>query len=60
MLAELRTNGKADVPSDLGEIVITFKAQFKVTGPKAGSVDPTATSADALGDAASDKTLATE
>jgi F-type H+-transporting ATPase subunit alpha len=60
MLAELRTNGKADVPSDLGEIVTTFKAQFKVTGPKAGSVDPTATSADALGDAASDKTLATE
>jgi len=60
MLAELRTNGKADVPSDLGDIVSTFKAQFKVTGPKAGSVDPTATSAEALGEAASDKTLATE
>ncbi len=60
MLAELRTNGKADVPSDLGDIVSGFKAQFKITGPKAGSVDPTATSADALGDAASDKTLATE
>jgi F-type H+-transporting ATPase subunit alpha len=59
-LAELRTNGKADVPSDLGDIVSGFKAQFKITGPKAGSVDPTATSADALGDAASDKTLATE
>jgi len=60
MLAELRTNGKADVPSDLGDIVSAFKSQFKVTGPKAGSVDPTATSAEALGEAASDKTLATE
>ena len=60
LLAELRTNSKADVPSDLGDIVVTFKAQFKVTGPKAGSIDPTATSADALGDAASAKTLATE
>ena len=60
MMAELRTNGKADVPADLGDIVATFKSQFKVTGPKAGSVDPTATSAEALGDAASNKTLATE
>ena len=60
MMAELRTNGKADVPADLGDIVAAFKSQFKVTGPKAGSVDPTATSAEALGDAASNKTLATE
>jgi F-type H+-transporting ATPase subunit alpha len=60
MMAELRTNAKADVPADLGDIVAAFKAQFKVTGPKTGSVDPTATSADALGEAASNKTLATE
>ncbi len=60
MMAELRTNAKADVPADLGDIVAAFKAQFKVTGPKAGSVDPTATSADAIGEAASNKTLATE
>jgi F-type H+-transporting ATPase subunit alpha len=60
MMAELATNAKADVPADLGDIVAAFKAQFKVTGPKTGSVDPTATSADALGEAASNKTLATE
>jgi hypothetical protein len=60
MLAELRTNGKADVPADLGDIVSSFKAQFKITGPKGGSVDPTATDAEALGEAASNKTLATE
>ncbi len=60
MLAELRTNGKADVPSDLGDIVTAFKAQFKPTASRAGSVDPTATDAEALGEAASNKTLATE
>jgi F-type H+-transporting ATPase subunit alpha len=60
MLAELRTNGKADVPADLGDIVTTFKAQFKPTVAKGASIDPTATDAEALGDAASNKTLATE
>jgi F-type H+-transporting ATPase subunit alpha len=60
MLAELRTNPKADVPADLGDIVSTFKAQFKPTVAKGTGVDPTATSADALGDATSNKTLATE
>ena len=60
MLAELRTNGKADVPSDLGDIITAFKAQFKPTAAKGASVDPTATDADALGEAASNKTLATE
>ena len=60
MLAELRTNPKADVPSDLGDIVTAFKAEFKVTVPKSAAVDPTATDADALGEANSNKTLATE
>ena len=60
MLAELRTNAKADVPADLGDIVAAFKAQFKITVPKGAAVDPTATSADALGEAESNKTLATE
>ena len=60
MLAELRTNNKADVPSDMGDIISAFKAQFKVSGPQAGSVDPTATDAEALGEAESNKTLATE
>jgi F-type H+-transporting ATPase subunit alpha len=60
VLAELRTNAKADVPSDMGDIVSAFKAQFKSAASQAASVDPTATSAQALGDAASNKTLATE
>jgi F-type H+-transporting ATPase subunit alpha len=60
MLAELRTNPKADVPSDLGDIVTAFKADFKITVPKTAAVDPTATDADALGEANSNKTLATE
>jgi F-type H+-transporting ATPase subunit alpha len=60
MLAELRTNPKADVPSDLGDIVLAFKSGFKITAPKGAAVDPTATDAAALGDAQSNKTLATE
>jgi F-type H+-transporting ATPase subunit alpha len=60
MLAELRTNPKADVPSDLGDIVLAFKADFKVTVPKTAAVDPTATDADGVGAANSNKTLATE
>jgi F-type H+-transporting ATPase subunit alpha len=56
----LRTNPKADGPSDLGDIVTAFKAEFKVTVPKTAAVDPTATDADALGEANSNKTLATE
>jgi F-type H+-transporting ATPase subunit alpha len=60
MLAELRTNPKADVPSDLGDIVTAFKADFKVTVPKTAVVDPTATDADGVGAANSNKTLATE
>ena len=60
MLAELRTNPKADVPSDLGDIVLAFKADFKVTVPKTAAVDPTATDADGVGEGNSNKTLATE
>ncbi|MEY3588101.1 MAG: synthase subunit alpha [Actinomycetota bacterium] len=60
LLAELRTNGKADVPADLAQIVTSFKAGFKTSGAQAAKADPTATSAEALGEANSDKTLATE
>jgi len=60
MLAELRTNGKADVPADMGEIVTAFKAQFKASSTSRGGADPTATDAEALGEAQSAKTLATE
>ena len=60
MLAELRTNAKADVPADLGDIVTAFKAQFKTSVSDRHAADPTATSAEALGEAHSNKTLATE
>ncbi|NBR67199.1 MAG: F0F1 ATP synthase subunit alpha [Actinobacteria bacterium] len=60
MLAELRTNPKADVPADMAQIVTSFKSQFKTSGASAAKADPTATDADALGEAASAKTLATE
>jgi F-type H+-transporting ATPase subunit alpha len=59
MLAALRTDPKADVPADLGDIINTFKAQFVTSAPKAGqgSADVTA---EEIGDAQSNKTLATE
>jgi F-type H+-transporting ATPase subunit alpha len=59
MLAALRTDPKADVPADLGDIITTFKAQFVTSAPKAGqgSADVTA---EEIGDAQSNKTLATE
>ena len=60
MLAELRTNGKADVPADLGDIVAAFKSQFKSSAASAATADPTASDAEALGEAHSNKTLATE
>jgi F-type H+-transporting ATPase subunit alpha len=61
LLASMRSNPKADVPAELGGIVDAFKAQFvAATAAAAKAADPTATSADALGDAQSDKTLATE
>ncbi len=60
MLAELRTNSKADVPSDLGDIIVAFKSQFRTTSTGRSAADPTATDAEALGEAQSAKTLATE
>ena len=60
MLAELRTNPKADVPSDLGDIVVAFKSQFRTSAGGRAAADPTASDAEALGEAQSAKTLATE
>jgi F-type H+-transporting ATPase subunit alpha len=60
MLAELRTNPKADVPADLGDIIVAFKAQFRTGAQLRAAADPTATSAQPLGEAESAKTLATE
>jgi F-type H+-transporting ATPase subunit alpha len=57
MLATLRSDTKADVPADLGDIVKTFKAQFRVSGTTAGKSDVNAAE---IGDAKSTKTLATE
>ena len=59
MLDELRTGA---VPDALADAVGAFKEQFLAsTAAAAGrTVDPTATDADELGDAASQKTLATE
>jgi F-type H+-transporting ATPase subunit alpha len=59
MLAALRTDPKADVPADLGDIVAAFKAQFVTSVPTAaqGSAD---VAAEEIGEAQSNKTLATE
>ena len=57
VLSGLRTGG---VPDELGDLVQSFKDQFQVGGGAGYAVDPTAVDADELGEAASQKTLATE
>jgi F-type H+-transporting ATPase subunit alpha len=59
MLDELRTGG---IPDALAGVVESFKSQFlAASSASAGRpVDPTATNAEELGEAASRKTLATE
>ncbi len=57
MLDEIRTGS---VPDDLGGVVEDFKEQFTPVGGPDTSVDPTAIDADEMGDAESQKTLATE
>ncbi|MEK7292856.1 MAG: F0F1 ATP synthase subunit alpha [Actinomycetota bacterium] len=59
VLAGIRQDPKADVPKDLADIVVAFKAQFVATSASA-AVDPTRTDAGEVGDAKSAKTLATE
>jgi F-type H+-transporting ATPase subunit alpha len=49
------------IPDSLADVVDAFKAQFVPTGGTAGNpVDPASVDADEMGDAASNKTLATE
>ena len=61
LLAAMRSNPKADVPAELGDLIAAFKEQFVAAMHAAAkAADPTATSAEALGEAHSDKTLATE
>ena len=58
LLDELRTGG---IPDALAGVVESFKTQFTSAAAAAGrAVDPTATDAAELGEAASQKTLATE
>jgi hypothetical protein len=58
MLEEIRTKGT--LPDGVRDAVGAFKNDFAVRGVDAVIADPLATDADALGEAESDKTLATE
>ncbi len=48
------------LPEDLGEAINQFKQQFQASGGEHAAADPTKVEADELGDARSQKTLATE
>jgi hypothetical protein len=58
MLEEIRTKGT--LPDGVRDAVAAFKNDFAVRVDGAVIADPLATDADALGEAESDKTLATE
>jgi len=57
LLDDIKTTG---VPDDLDDAITAFKAQFTTSGGEGRTVDPLATDADEVGEAESDKTLATE
>jgi F-type H+-transporting ATPase subunit alpha len=57
MLADLRTGG---IPDGLADAVQAFKDQFAAADDGGHYVDPASVDADAMGDAESNKTLATE
>ena len=48
------------MPAELGDVIAEFKERFVAADAAARAADPTATDAAALGEAESDKTLATE
>ena len=61
LLSGIRSNSKADVPAELGDLIAGYKEQFVAETTEAARVaDTTATDAGELGEAASAKTLATE
>jgi F-type H+/Na+-transporting ATPase subunit alpha len=61
LLSGMRGDPKADVPAELGDVIVEFKERFVAAAAEAARVaDPTATDAGELGAAASNKTLATE
>ena len=61
LLSGMRNDPKADVPAELGDVIAEFVERFTAASQAAArAADPTATDAAALGEAASNKTLATE
>jgi F-type H+-transporting ATPase subunit alpha len=60
LLSAMRNDPKADVPSEIADVIIQFKEQFVAADAAARAADPTATNATALGEPESHKTLATE
>jgi F-type H+-transporting ATPase subunit alpha len=57
MLEEIRSG---TLPDDVGDVIGEFKLTFAVSGGEGAAGDPTKTDAEELGDAQSQKTLATE
>jgi F-type H+-transporting ATPase subunit alpha len=60
LLSGMRTDPKADIPAELGGVIEEFKERFVAATAEARAADPTATDAAELGEAESNKTLATE
>jgi F-type H+-transporting ATPase subunit alpha len=61
LLAGMRNDPKADIPAELADVIAEFKEGFVEASAEAARIaDPTATDAAELGDAESNKTLATE
>ena len=64
VLAGMRGDPKADVPAEIADLITAYKAEFVANSAAAvaaaRAADPTAVDADELGDAQSNKTLATE
>jgi F-type H+-transporting ATPase subunit alpha len=61
LLSGMRNDPKADVPAELGDMIVEFKERFVAADAEAARIaDPTATDASELGAAESNKTLATE
>jgi F-type H+/Na+-transporting ATPase subunit alpha len=60
MLSGIRQDPKSDVPDGLAAAIASFKDRFVPTGRGGDPADPTAVDADAMGEAESAKTLATE
>ena len=63
VLAGMRSNPKADVPAEIADLIASFKEQFVAANAAAAAAraaDPMGTNAGEVGEAHSNKTLATE